>query len=134
MKKITFLLSLVFAFLGGITASAQVDEFQPSEAPSSGKWAPNTTWYKMSLRANYVTALSADDFGNLYAKQATEVNGEGALWCIVGDAENGYKLYNMFAGPNKPMNLTDMSVDGAGRAQLVEGEGTLLDIVKKRWF
>ena len=37
----------------------------------------------------------------------------------------------MFAGPNKPMNLTDMSVDGAGRAQLVEGEGTLLDIVKK---
>lgn len=131
MKKITFLLSLVFAFLGGITASAQVDEFQPSEAPSSGKWAPNTTWYKMSLRAKYVTALSADDFGNLYAKQATEVNGEGALWCIVGDAENGYKLYNMFAGPNKPMNLTDMSVDGAGRAQLVEGEGTLLDIVKK---
>lgn len=131
MKKITFLLSLVFAFLGGITASAQVDEFQPSEAPSSGKWAVNTTWYKMSLRAKYVTALSADDFGNLYAKQATEVNGEGALWCIVGDAENGYKLYNMFAGPNKPMNLTDMSVDGAGRAQLVEGEGTLLDIVKK---
>lgn len=131
MKKITFLLSLVFAFLGGITASAQVDEFQPSEAPSSGKWAPNTTWYKMSLRAKYVTALSADDFGNLYAKQATEVNGEGALWSIVGDAENGYKLYNMFAGPNKPMNLTDMSVDGAGRAQLVEGEGTLLDIVKK---
>lgn len=132
MKKITFLLSLVFAFFwGGITASAQVDEFQPSEAPSSGKWAPNTTWYKMSLRAKYVTALSADDFGNLYAKQATEVNGEGALWCIVGDAENGYKLYNMFAGPNKPMNLTDMSVDGAGRAQLVEGEGTLLDIVKK---
>lgn len=67
----------------------------------------------------------------MYAKQDTEVNGEGALWCIVGDDENGYKLYNMLAGPNKPMNLTDMSVDGAGRAQLVEGEGTLLDIVKR---
>lgn len=132
MKKITFLLSLVFAFFwGGITASAQVDEFQPSEAPSSGEWAPNTTWYKMSLRAKYVTALSADDFGNLYAKQDAEANGEGALWCIVGDAENGYKLYNMFAGPNKPMTLTNMANDGAGRAQLVEGEGTLLDIVKK---
>lgn len=128
MKKITFLLSLVFAFFGGgITASAQVD-FQPSEAPSSGEWAPNTTWYKMSLRNKYVTAFSADFSGNLYAKQATEVNGEGALWCIVGDAENGYKLYNMFAGPNKPMTLTNMANDGAGRAQLVEGEGTLLDI------
>lgn len=131
MKKITFLLSLVFAFfLGGITASAQVD-FQPSEAPSSGKWAANTTWYKMSLKKNYVTAFSADVFGNLYAKQAAEVFGEGALWCVVGDAENGYKLYNMFAGPNKPMNLTDMGKDGAGRAQLVEGEGTLLDIKTK---
>lgn len=131
MKKITFLLSLVFAFFwGGITASAQVD-FQPSDAPSFGKWAANTTWYKMSLRAKYVTAFSADVSGNLYAKQSAEVFGEGALWCVVGDDENGYKLYNMFAGPNKPMNLTDMGKDGAGRAQLVEGEGTRLDIVKK---
>lgn len=132
MKKITFLLSLVFAFFwGGITASAQVD-FKPSDAPSSGKWAPNTTWYKMSLRAKYVTAFSADVFGNLYAKQAKEVFGEGALWCVVGDADNGYKLYNMFAGPNKPMNLTDMDKDAAGRAQLVEGEGTLLYIEKSK--
>lgn len=131
MKKITFLLSLVFAFFwGGITASAQVD-FQPSEAPSSGKWAANTTWYKMSLRAKYVTAFNADVFGNLYANKDAEVFGEGALWCVVGDDENGYKFYNMFAGPNKPMTLTNMANDGAGRAQLVEGEGTLLDIVKK---
>lgn len=132
MKKITFLLSLVFAFFwGGITASAQVDEFQTSEAPSSGEWAPNTTWYKMSLKKKYVTAFSADVTGNLYAKQATEANGEGALWCIVGDAETGYKLYNMFAGPNKPMTLTNMANDGAGHAQLVEGEGTSLNIDKK---
>lgn len=131
MKKITFLLTLVFAFFwGGITASAQVD-FQPSDAPSSGKWAANTTWYKMSLKKNYVTAFSADVSGNLYAKQSAEVFGEGALWCVVGDAENGYKLYNMFAGPNKPMTLTNMGTDGAGHAQLVEGEGTLLNIVKK---
>lgn len=131
MKKITFLLTLVFAFFwGGITASAQVD-FQLSDAPSSGEWAPNTTWYKMSLKKKYVTAFSADVYGNLYAKQDAEANGEGALWCIVGDAENGYKLYNMFAGPNKPMTLTNMGTDGAGHAQLVEGEGTLLNIVKK---
>lgn len=107
-------------------------DFKPSDAPSSGKWAPNTTWYKMSLRAKYVTAFSADVFGNLYAKQAKEVFGEGALWCVVGDADNGYKLYNMFAGPNKPMNLTDMDKDAAGRAQLVEGEGTLLYIEKAK--
>lgn len=132
MKKITFLLTLVFAFFwGGITSSAQVD-FQTSDAPSSGQWAPNTTWYKMSLKAKYVTAFSADVTGNLYAKQDAEAFGEGALWCVVGDADNGYKLYNMFAGPNKPMNLTDMGKDGAGRAQLVEGEGTLLNIEKSK--
>lgn len=108
-----------------------MDEFQTSEAPSSGEWAPNTTWYKMSLKKKYVTAFSADVTGNLYAKQATEVSGEGALWCIVGNAETGYKLYNMFAGPNKPMTLTNMANDGAGHAQLVEGEGTLLNIDKK---
>ena len=85
----------------------------------------------MSLKKKYVTAFSADVYGNLYAKQDAEANGEGALWCIVGDAENGYKLYNMFAGPNKPMTLTNMDTDGAGHAQLVEGEGTLLNIVKK---
>lgn len=131
MKKITFLLSLVFAFFwGGITASAQVD-FQPSDAPSSGEWAPNTTWYKMSLKNKYVTAFRADVYGNLYAKETAVANGEGALWCVVGDAENGYKLYNMFAGPNKPMTLTKMAKDGAGRAQLVEGEGTFLDIKTK---
>lgn len=106
-------------------------DFQPSDAPSSGKWAANTTWYKMSLKKKYVTAFSADVYGNLYAKQDAEANGEGALWCIVDDAENGYKLYNMFAGPNKPMTLTNMGTDGAGHAQLVEGEGTLLNIVKK---
>lgn len=106
-------------------------DFQLSDAPSSGEWAPNTTWYKMSLKKKYVTAFSADVYGNLYAKQDAEANGEGALWCIVGDAENGYKLYNMFAGPNKPMTLTNMGTDGAGHAQLVEGEGTLLNIVKK---
>lgn len=106
-------------------------DFQPSDAPSSGKWAANTTWYKMSLKKKYVTAFSADVYGNLYAKQDAEANGEGALWCIVGDAENGYKLYNMFAGPKKPMTLTNMGTDGAGHAQLVEGEGTLLNIVKK---
>lgn len=106
-------------------------DFQLSDAPSSSEWAPNTTWYKMSLKKKYVTAFSADVYGNLYAKQDAEANGEGALWCIVGDAENGYKLYNMFAGPNKPMTLTNMGTDGAGHAQLVEGEGTLLNIVKK---
>lgn len=131
MKKITFLLSLVFAFFwGGITASAQVD-FQPSDVPNSGEWAANTTWYRMSLRGKYISARNVDGSGNLYANKTTGAVDEGDLWCIVGDAEKGYKFYNLLAGPSKPMTLTNMDKDGAGRAQLVEGEGTLLDIEKK---
>ena len=131
MKKITFLLSLVFAFFwGGITASAQVD-FQPSDVPNSGEWAANTTWYRMSLKGKYISARNVDGSGNLYANKTTGAIDEGDLWCIVGDAEKGYKFYNLLAGPSKPMTLTNMDKDGAGRAQLVEGEGTLLDIEKK---
>lgn len=42
MKKFTFLLSLLLAFVG-VTASAQSLKF--SDAPSDGTWASNTQWY-----------------------------------------------------------------------------------------
>lgn len=104
MKKITFLLSLLLAS-AGVTASAQ-DVFETSSAPSNGSWASDTKWYKMSLSGNYLSAYDADVNGNVRAA-ATEVpTGAGAYWCIVADGENGYKLYNRAAGPNKVLGLS----------------------------
>lgn len=102
MKKFTFLLSLLLAFVG-VTASAQ-DAFVASSAPSNGNWASDTKWYKMSLSGNYLSAYKTDHNGSLLDNSAT-VEGAGAYWCIVGDETNGYKFYNRAAGPNKVFGI-----------------------------
>lgn len=102
MKKFTFLLSLLLAFVG-VTASAQ-DAFKASNAPSNGNWAPDTKWYKMSLSGNHLSAYKTDHNGSLLDNSAT-VEGAGAYWCIVGDETNGYKFYNRAAGPNKVFGI-----------------------------
>ena len=104
MKKITFLLSLLLAS-AGVTASAQ-DAFEASSAPSNGSWASDTKWYKMSLREKYLSAYDADVNGNVRAAATEAPTGAGAYWCIVADGENGYKLYNRAAGPNKVLGLS----------------------------
>lgn len=102
MKKFTFLLSLLLAS-AGVTASAQ-EAFETSGKPSDGKWATNTQWYKMSLGGKYLSAYSTDHNGSLL-DNATEVEGAGAYWCVVGDAINGYEFYNRAAGPNKVFGI-----------------------------
>ena len=104
MKKITFLLSLLLAS-AGVTASAQ-NAFEVSSAPSNGSWASGTKWYKMSLREKYLSAYDADVNGNVRATATEAPTGAGAYWCIVADGENGYKLYNRAAGPNKVLGLS----------------------------
>lgn len=104
MKKFTFLLSLLLAS-SGVTASAQ-NTFEVSNAPSNGRWASDTKWYKMSLREKYLSAYDADVNGNVRATATEAPTGAGAYWCIVADGENGYKLYNRAAGPNKVLGLS----------------------------
>lgn len=108
MKKFTFLLTLLLAFVG-VTASAQ-EAFVASSAPSDGNWAPNTKWYKMSLGGKYLSAYSTDHNGNLL-DNATAVEGAGAYWCVVGDETNGYKFYNRAAGPNKVFGIVSILTD-----------------------
>lgn len=107
MKKFSFLLSLLLSFVG-ITASAQV-AFEVSDAPTSGAWASNTKWYKMSLYEKYLSAYDVDANGNIKATAADAPTGAGAYWCIVGDADNGYKLYNRAAGPNRVLGFSQSS-------------------------
>lgn len=111
MKKFTFLLSLLLASTG-VTASAQ-EVFEVSEAPVSGAWSSNTKWYKISLRKNYLSAYDADVNGNVRAAAAEAPTGAGAYWCIVADGENGYKLYNRAAGPNKVLGLSQTTTSDA---------------------
>ena len=115
MKKFTFLLSLLLAFVGG-TASAQ--SLKTSSALVEGKWAENTQWYLirvaltddhhpkagyLSADENYVTAN-----GLTLVNEAVPTNDKG-LWCIVGDDTNGYKFYNKGEGTTKVLGMSETS-------------------------
>ena len=100
MKKFTFFLSLLLAFVG-VTASAQSLKF--SDAPSDGTWASNTQWYL--IRVAYTDSyhpkaayLSTEDGytnnnGLLLDNDVLPTTDKG-LWCIVGNETDGYKFYN----------------------------------------
>lgn len=115
MKKFTFFLSLLLAFVG-VTASAQGLKF--SDEPSDGTWASNTQWYliKVALTDGYhpkAAYLSTDEGytnsnGLLLNNEAVPTSEKG-LWCIVGDATNGYKFYNKGEGTSKVLGVSNWS-------------------------
>lgn len=115
MKKFTFLLSLLLAFVG-VTASAQGLKF--SDEPSDSTWASNTQWYliKVALTDGYhpkAAYLSTDEGytnsnGLLLNNEAVPTTEKG-LWCIVGDATNGYKFYNKGEGTSKVLGVSNWS-------------------------
>lgn len=116
MKKFTFLLSLLLAFVG-VTASAQ--SLTISDAPSSdGTWASNTQWYliRVALTDGYhpnAGFLSTDENyvntnGLLLSNKTVPTNDKG-LWCIVGDNANGYKFYNKGEGTTKVLGISETS-------------------------
>lgn len=116
MKKFTFLLSLLLAFVG-VTASAQ--SLTISDAPNSdGTWASNTQWYliRVALTDGYhpnAGFLSTDENyvnanGLLLSNKTVPTNDKG-LWCIVGDNANGYKFYNKGEGTTKVLGISETS-------------------------
>ena len=115
MKKFTFLLSLLLAFVG-VTASAQSLKF--SDAPSNGTWASNTQWYLIRValtdgyhpKAGYLNTEDGYTNGNglLLTNDAVPTTDKG-LWCIVGDETNGYKFYNKGEGTSKVLGVSNWS-------------------------
>ena len=115
MKKFTFLLSLLLAFVG-VTASAQ--SLKISGAPSDGTWASNTQWYLIRVaitddyhpKAGYLNTEDGYTNGNglLLTNDAVPTTDKG-LWCIVGDETNGYKFYNKGEGTSKVLGVSNWS-------------------------
>lgn len=115
MKKFTFLLSLLLAFVG-VTASAQSLKF--SDAPSDGTWASNAQWYLIRVaytdgyhpKAGYLNTEDGYTNGNglLLNNDAVPTTDKG-LWCIVGDETNGYKFYNKGEGTSKVLGVSNWS-------------------------
>ncbi|MEE0805405.1 MAG: hypothetical protein U0L77_08290, partial [Prevotellamassilia sp.] len=149
MKKISTLLMLFCAFVG--TAWAQELPFKTSNAPTGGKWAEGTTWYyiqfpnKDAYHTGGFLASSGEGFvsnsrfsssngnvegnGKLLITQTEKPVKNSALWCIVGDAENGFKFYNK-ANPYFMLGMTD----GEAKVYNYEKEGItyLFDYAKSQ--
>lgn len=109
MKKFTFLLSLLLAFVG-VTASAQ--GLKISDAPEGENWAANTQWYLIRVAltdgyhpyAAYLNTESRNDKGLLLTDVTVPTTDKG-LWCIVGNDADGYKLYNKGEGTTKVLGV-----------------------------
>ncbi len=66
-----------------------------------GQFAPGTVWYTMQIGTTQ-HIISDNGTADHIALQTTQTQLDDAdLWCFVGNAENGYKIYNKQAGPTK---------------------------------
>lgn len=95
----------VLTALLGLTAQAQV-VFHTSDAPTKSGWGANTYWYYITLNGKVISSAVGDSNG-LKIESSTEKSGEAAMWCVVGNATDGYRFYNKGAGYEKVLGLTN---------------------------
>ena len=114
----------------GVKAQTEPTNIKISDAPTNTEWANNTTWYQIRT---YRPANESNSKGWYMRSDACDVNGdlllsntyrEGTkedigLWCIVGDATNGYKFYNRAKGPSTPLGMTKYNSGSNARARFV---------------
>ena len=103
-----------------------------------GKFAANTTWFRMRLHdelQRYISAQPAymENDKKLKLTNNTPPNDNAGLWAIVGNATDGYKFYNRAWGPDYALTTTGYQ-DGDGgsaRTYLVPvAEASVYDIVQ----
>ena len=103
-----------------------------SDAPTDGQWAANTTWFQIKNQKDKVIRADAlTNEGYLSLGIGTVTSGDAGLWCIVGDAENGYKFYNRAKGADVVLGMTGSEASAAAIFVAIGTEGytTAFDIV-----
>lgn len=100
MKKITHYLSLLLAMVCASTAWAAVP-FKTTTVSKDGKFADGTVWYTIQIGKSGLV-IADNGKASKISLTTTNLKGEDAeLWCFVGDATKGYRLYNKQAGAGK---------------------------------
>ena len=108
MKRQNFLRSTLCLLLGLVCTMAWAQP-KASTAPKDGQWAEGTTWYQVQTKSGYyLRGDNLDANGNVQLPSSSTLD-NAALWCVVGDAANGYTFYNKSVGSGKAlcMNAND---------------------------
>lgn len=125
MKRLKLFLGLVAALFMAVTGSMYAQtHFEVSDAPTDGRWAANTKWYFLHFvngAPENPNGVHSSGYmgtrGNAYINSNGQLllNGTdkplnaGGIWCFVGDAENGYKIYNRNTGTSKILSMIKSS-------------------------
>lgn len=115
MKKFTALLLLLVTFCG---VSAQTASFEASPAPTQvdGVWqfAEGTKWYTIkNLDNNTYLSANSDDGNGLTLVDTAEPTSTFGSWCLVGNDNDGYRIYNRRGGADRVLVMTN-NLSGTG--------------------
>ena len=116
---------------GTITVTGANLRLKPSDAPN-GDWADNTNWYTINqglCTGNRICAEPAytDWSNNLMLDNNDVAMNSAALWCFVGDATNGYKIYNRAWGADYALATTG-SEENARTMMKPVAEASIYDV------
>ncbi len=115
MKRFISLRFTLCLFLLGMVCNVAWAQPKVSPAPIGGQWATGTTWYQVQTKSGYyLRGDNVDTNGNVQMPSSSTLDA-AALWCVVGDAANGYTFYNMAKGATTPMCMNNST----NRAQFV---------------
>lgn len=139
MKKFTFLLSLLLAFVG-VTASAQ--GLKISDAPEGENWAADTQWYLIRVaaidywhpNAGYLGTEEANLSDTDLRTDITTVSAtDKVLWCIVGSEAEGYKFYNKGEGSSKVLGVATNGKPKLYEATATDAKALTFDIASSTY-
>ena len=117
MRNQNLLKSMLCLILGLVcnVAWAQPDV---SPSPVDGQWAEGTTWYQIKTGGgNYLRSDVLQEETKLALTSTNSSVDKASLWCITGNATDGFTFYNMAKGPNAILGMTGS--DASAYAELV---------------
>ena len=112
MKKLLFLFAVLLTSVGAWAQDYEMPVISP--VPTDGAWAVNTTWYTIKTGNNYYFRQDGKNAttGVITLKQVPRTTEDVGLWCVTGNATDGYMLYNKAEGPTSPLGVENLA-DGS---------------------
>ena len=128
-KFTTTLKGLMALALGSFALGADAALLTVSDTPTDGQFADNTTWYIWQAASEKGYIVEQDDHktsskNNYLLTNITlptaAADKEAAYWCFVGDATNGYSIYNKKGTAAKKLGVKNPGTGTNGENSIVK--------------